>query len=226
MLNLLTALPFEGMDEQLLAFAGKKAIRLTDDKNVIRAIRAIETFRRAMVKEAPLESVLCLLAIIAVTNRANRKLMEKFWSAGTGKSWDSLVTLPAKVRALAQELDQMNLSAHFNPQYWFDQSDKRQVIRSRLMLGLPNMLRLYSAGVERKLKLLPKIGGAKWSGKSKLYMPAVLHLSRFVDGVTGKPRDKHVADLLNAAAVALGEDVQIDALNIAQARSELKKSEN
>jgi len=51
----------------------------------------------------------------------------------------------------------------------------------------------------------------------------LLRLSEVAEMATGKWHDREVADLLNAAALALDKESQFDAMTIAQARSRRKK---
>jgi hypothetical protein len=62
----------------------------------------------------------------------------------------------------------------------------------------------------------------------KAFRPAsrserLVELSDFTRYATGKFRDKEVAKLLNVTAIALNQDIQFDAFQIAQARSRQKK---
>lgn len=81
--------------------------------------------------------------------------------------------------------------------------------------GLPTVLQSYAETLGRQMARIPNAFPAPRRGKR------VSELSSFTVMVTGRFRDKEVAELLNGAASALDKEQQahFDALTIAQARS-------
>ena len=175
-----------------------------------------------------LAGILAAFACIEVSKRhgGGKKSLEKLWAFETGKTWKTLGEFPDRLRRMAKEIEQINVSPFFAPALYVNvKTIQAQLVRKRFE-QLPGIINLYATGLEIHTARIPK----QWaeavptspSGPSWL----LLLLSYTIKVVTGKWHDKEVAELLNAGAIAL--DVKawggVDALNVAQARSRWKKA--
>jgi hypothetical protein len=153
----------------------------------------------------------------------SRKEWEKLWLLGTGKTWKALKEFPGRLRSMAKEVEQINASLIFSPAN-FANVDTRvaAIIRKRLNL-LPSIMRFYAAGLESHIVRIPKQFAESFPRFPKEHSPWLVKLSHLVKLITGKWHDREVAELLNTAAIALGEKAQYDALTVAQARSRFKR---
>ena len=185
-------------------------------------MEAIERLRRDPRKDMSFSRLLLALASVAVAKKANRETWEGLWALGTNKTWKALKGFPKRLRGIADEVKQVGGSPLFDFEFWISNSKGTvgaHVVRQRLR-QLPGILNLYAACIERITKRLPIVYleregvPSRKGGNSQ----SVLLLSQLVEVLTGRFRDREVANLLNAAAHALGESFAIDALDLAQAR--------
>lgn len=151
--------------------------------------------------------------------------MEDFWATGTEKSWKALSEFPARLRSMAEEVKQVSAGPYFNPEIWISAQTLTAKFIKRSLRELPTSLGVYATHVEVIIGKLPALNTGH-SPKRKLHEPWTSWLSDFVKALTGRYRDRQVADLLNSAADALHEDFEIDEFGLAQARSHRKQSLN
>jgi hypothetical protein len=204
-------------------YLGEKFTTLDADARFQRSIQAIHRLRRDIVKDVPFDSIFSLYAFLIVTKWPSRKLMEKFWSYGTGKTWKSLCDFPMRLRRMAEEVKQVQAAPHFAPDSSiYGQSPLAKNIKHRIR-ELPLNLDVFAKHIEVILERLRKTHVSKSSLKRKFREPWASQLSELVNALTTGYRDKEVAELLNSAAAALNEDFAVDALALAQARSKRKK---
>lgn len=168
-----------------------------------------------------LAETLAAFACIAVCKKRGRgkKSLEELLSIGTCKTWKALSEFPERLRRMAQEVEQINKSVLLAPPMYVNKKTmEAEIVRKRLN-QLPGIMHLYATGLEMHIERMPK-------QLMELFRPSpngepnwLLLLSYSVRIATGKYRDREVAELLNTAAISLGEKKQFDALDIAQARS-------
>jgi hypothetical protein len=220
---------YGGLSKPAIEWLKKSEARVMANSNFRKALTAI-TELQAMPEgiqnySEMFCSLLVWLAILAVTPKSgNRAIWEKFWSWKTGKTWRQLEDFPDRIDKMANEVELVKRSPFFAPATFITgKTLKGRVARQRVE-QLPGIMRFYAEGLRRQIKQAPML-------MSKISRPiqrgddTLATLSFVIGIITGKPRDRLGAELVNAASNALGEDEnrQIDALTIAQARFRWKK---
>jgi len=163
---------------------------------------------------------LTALACVAVyPSGVSRKRWETVWALNTGKTWKALTEFPDRMCRMADEVKRVNESSTFSPAQFANARTAVAEIARQRFHELPGVLRLYAQELRRHIARVPRMTAKAFPPSPRGHSPALLYLSLSVLGLTGKPRDRMVADLLNAAALALGEKSEFDALTIAQLRS-------
>jgi hypothetical protein len=198
--------------------------RIRTNARFARALKAITDCQKQWMVESDLAGLLAIFAFLAVSpnRRGYRKLREKVWPPETGKTWKVLKGFPDRLRKMAKEVERLNVSVFFAPAtHLTAKTPQAEVVRRRFE-GLPGCLRVYAEYVRRCMERLPAElqAALSWAPKKPL---SLLFLSTMVKAATGKWYDREVAELLNAAAIALDEKGQFDYLTIAQARYRWKK---
>jgi hypothetical protein len=162
------------------------------------------------------------LACLAVKHDPTRETWNRLYAHGTGKTWKALTEFPRQLRQTAADVERLNRSFSFNPELFL----KQEKLAGRVLLSrckrLPAMLHFYATIIEQHVKWLPAITREVYPG-AKGFSQCVFFLSGLVKVMTGKFHDREVAGLLTAAALALGESREFDALDLAQARSRRRK---
>lgn len=196
--------------------------RLTSDSRFCSAAEVLGRVRRDTFKDLPLVELLPLLACLAIVTKrksSRRETWEKFWPVGTGKTWKALKDFPRRIRGIADEVERVNSNPFFNPSFWITKETTDATIVRRRFTELPGLLCLYAASLELLIGRLPTLTAQAYPPPTQGHSDFVFLLSGSVKMVTGRFRDREVAELLNAAALALGEEYEFDALTLAQARS-------
>jgi hypothetical protein len=178
--------------------------RLNNDRDFCKALRDLESAierRRAGAgalsgPPVPWDIQLRVFALQAVTDKRFRgDLAPDGWH--TGKTPKSLANFPARLRAMAAEIECLNRSPLF----------------SLPDLTLPLKMKIHADDIERSVAL------EKWrTHRQRGHSRWVLQLSDLVKRVTGRWHDEKVCKLLNAAADALNIEFGLDAPALAQAR--------
>jgi hypothetical protein len=140
-----------------------------------------------------------LVQAVVVGARPSRAEYEKRLMVNTGKTLKSARDFPARIEQWATEMENMNA----NPFFCFANND-----------GLPIAMKRrakFLAGRVEELKAMPR-----------LYTKPILYLTFTVKEWTGGYHDPEVAELLSAAAAALGKDRAYNAYTLAQARLRFK----
>lgn len=177
--------------------------------------------RRGMDLTGSLAAFACLE--VSKKRGGGKKSFEKLGELGTGKTWKALTEFPERVRRMAREIGQINASPLFAPPI-FANADNLKAQRAREYFKmLPDIMLVYAGGLEAHIKRVPGFLEKSLRRSSGGPSQWLLLLSYTVRVTTDKWRDKEVAELLNATAIALGEKREFDALTIAQARSRFKK---
>jgi hypothetical protein len=191
------------------------------------ALGAITACATPQVREhgMDLAGTLAALACIEVYKKRGRgtKSLEKLWAIGTGKTWKALGEFPDRLRRVAKEVEQINMSPLFAPAAYVNvKTIQADIFRKRLE-QLPGIMNFYATGLEMHMTRVPKYWDQAFPPSPQGPSQTLLILSYTVKVCTGKWRDTQVADLLNAAAIALAENREFEALTIAQARARFKK---
>jgi hypothetical protein len=196
--------------------------RLMADSSFTSAAEVLGRVRRDTFKDLPLVELLPLLACLAIMTKrksSRRETWEKFWPVGTGKTLKALKDFPRRIRGIADEVERVNSNPFFNPSSWITKETTDARIVRRRFTQLPGLLCLYATSLELLIGRLPSLTAQAYPPPTHGHSDFVFLLSGSVKMATGRFRDREVAELLNAAALALGEDYEFDALTLAQARS-------
>ena len=172
-----------------------------------------------------LSGSLAAFACLEVSNKRGRgkKSFQKLAALGTGKTWKALIEFPERVRHMARDVEQLNLSPFFAPPIFANADNLKAQMARKYFKMLPGIMLVCAAGLEAHIKRVPGFFEKSFPRSSGGPSQSLLLLSYTVKVATDKWRDKEVAELLNATAIALGENREFDALTIAQARSRFKK---
>jgi len=191
------------------------------------ALTAINECLTPHVRESEMDlaSLLASFACMEVYQKRGKgkKSLEKFWPVGTGKTWKALREFPERLRRMAKEIEQVNRSSFFAPPFFVNAKTTQAGLVRKRFEQLPGIITLYATGLEMHIARVPKLWAQSLPQSPQGPSLVLLGLSHTVKVCTGKWRDKEVAELLNAAAIALGEKREYDALYIAQARARWKK---
>jgi len=191
------------------------------------ALAAIKQNQSEQVRKCGMELTdsLAAFACLEVSNKCGggKKSFEKLAAVGTGKEWKALAEFPERVRRMAREVEHVSASPFFAPSVFVNADNLKARMARNYFNMLPGIMRVYAAGLEGHIKRVPGLFEQSFPRSSGGPSQWLLLISYTVRVVTDKWRDKEAAELLNATAIALGEDKEFDALTIAQARSRLKK---
>ena len=161
-------------------------------------------------------TTLACAVIISATPR--RKVEREGMAAAVGKSWKQLEDMPRRIEKIAIEIEGINTDGLLAPARQVNREAQNAEDTLKRLRELPESMRLWAKALGQRAKAVRQDYDAVFApGKTPLYW-----LQLFVKRAIGKPRDREVAELLNAAAVALGKDPTFDAFDLAQARSRRK----
>ncbi len=204
--------------------------RILANHDFVSAVRRIANHLTVRSTEQRASALLAFLAVLATLERGSyRKAWAKLWVKGTCKSWKALKDFPKKLEGMAEELERLNASYFFAPEHCGKADFVKQnlyklpeVVQERLY-ELPESMRLYAEALEVQIETVPGLTAHFFPRGPLAPLDGAFQLSRFLKVLTGRYHDKEAAELLNAAAIALGKEPHWDALKIAQARSRRKK---
>ena len=207
----------------------EKMICLQKNADFERAVRTITDCQREVTREVKgftevIANLLATFACLAVCcNRgAQRKAWEKVWPMDTGKTWKALREFPGRLQGMAKEVEQVIASPIFAAAtFTKEKTVMGEMVRKHLHL-LPGTMRLCAMALEAYIVRVPDLTAEAFSAP-RGGNEALLKLSEVAEMATGKWHDREVAEVLNAAARALGKEREFDALTIAQARSRRRK---
>lgn len=186
--------------------------RLKSDSRFSSAAETLGRFRRDTFKDLPVVELLPVLACLAIMTKSKscrRETWEPLWAAGTGKTWKALKDFPRRIRGIADEVERVNSPPFFNPSFWITkETTQAKIVRGRFT-QLPGLLRLYATSVEFLVERLPALTARAYPPSRYGHFDFVFLLSGSIKMTTGRFRDREVAELLNAAALALGETTSL-----------------
>jgi hypothetical protein len=189
-----------------------------------RALQTIIDRQEEWAHGMDLAGALAAIACLAVsTTRGRRESWQKLWTLETGKMWKALKEFPKRLQKMAEEVERVNASFFFSPAQFANAKTLEAEIARKRFNQLPGIMRVYAAALGAHVARVPRLHAISFPPPPRGPSRRLLYLSYTVRLLTGKYRDGQVAELLNAAATALDEKSQFDALTIAQARSRWKK---
>lgn len=136
----------------------------------------------------------------------SRKWLENVWLRGTGKSWKALKEYPGRLKRMADEIESLNARFLAIP----EGCENPTLVN---FSQLPVNLRAYAETLGNRTSRIPKT--FRPPSRSR----RLVELLNFAGWVADAHRDREVADLLSAAAEAMGYDEIFDATQLAQARN-------
>jgi hypothetical protein len=219
--------------------------RLESDTEFCKAIKAFGEMSKVNqdglwpeIYAAFVNNLFPLLACLSISHGPTRKTKgrkppgeswNRIFAFGTGKTWKALTEFPQRLRQVADEIERLNGSHWFNPEFTLRQEDPVGRVLVKRFKTLPGYLRAYAHITEKRAKWLLEMR-RQFYPTTKGFSQYVFRLSEFVKLMTGKFHDKEVVDLLNAAAWALGEEAngepRFHELALVQARYRRRKTRN
>jgi hypothetical protein len=166
-------------------------------------------------EETHLRDALTHFACLTVSPHQGRPaILERGWASKTGKAWKALRDFPRQLENMAEEVARINRGdpLFFARRCRNDLERRDLETLRRICRQLPDMMRSYAAALRERNTAVTTA-----SPRNGRFV-ALLSLSGVVNTLTGAYHDKDIAALLDAAATALGEKAQFDALSIAQTR--------
>lgn len=158
--------------------------------------------------EQDLSGAFAVRACLAVLPTPHsREWREGIWLRATDKSWKGLTDLPRRLQKMADEIGSLNTNFFCIPD-----GCANQTLVS--FYRLPTVLRSYATALNHRTTIISK------AIDPPSHSRRLVELSNFTKLVTGRYRDREVAELLNAAAITIGyENARgFDALHLMQAR--------
>jgi hypothetical protein len=169
----------------------------------------------------PDPSLLTTLACAVVfSDRLSRKeSLDAMAVEETGKTWKALREFPDRIEGIARAMEKVNAGDLFAPEKQINAEATDAERFRRCFRDLPNMLRLWAKALKERMKHIRRLDSAVFGDSNpRAYLQFLIKES------TGKPNDQLVANLLNAAAGALGKSYGLDATSLAKARFRRRKS--
>ena len=202
--------------------------RLEQDPKYSEARRAIldrikQSGWRAMLDGSlthPDPSLLTTLAcaIVFSDHLTSRESLDDVAVGQTGKTWKALREFPQRIECVAREIEKVNAASLFAPENQIDAEKADAECFRQAFRDVPAMLRAWSKALKERIIFMRRFDAAVFGDSdSRAY------LQFLVKEGTGKPNDSLVADLLNAAAEALGRRCGVDATSLAKARFRRRK---
>lgn len=184
---------------------------LRHNHEVNKAMDALEKAAGLKDSETAVLEELATWAVIAVMKPARRAYWEGVFSSDTGKSWKALTEFPERIRRMAGELDALRSSLWFAP------------VEEGESPSLPSRLNDCADRIESQMEKIPMLenralrrGTSQWK----------VQLSKRVKALTGRFRDREVAQLINAVDLALNGEGKDDSGVDAQTLTDLRSRRN
>jgi hypothetical protein len=135
----------------------------------------------------------------------------------TGKSWKALGEFPNRIEAVAREMEKVN-GGLLAPENQIDAEAPDAERFRQSFRDLPSMLRVWAKALAERISAIRRLDAAVFGDSNPRD-----YLQFLVKNSTGKPNDRLVANLLNAAAGALGKTHGFDVTSLAKARLRRRK---
>ena len=158
-------------------------------------------------------------AVVSDRSSLNRKAREETWADETGKTWKALKEFPERIEKIAQEMERINQHSLLAPEKSVNEKKRDAKIARQSFRELPSLMRLFAKALTGRIVNMPKLHAYVFPSDS-----ALQYLQVAVRSWTGKAHDREVAELVNAAAVALDKNFSTDATTLAQMRYRKKKN--
>jgi hypothetical protein len=180
---------------------------------------SVSEYRAALASASDLLTELACATVIP--NRSKRKKLEETWANGTRKTWKAVKDFPKQIERMADQIERINTSTFLAPVQQINPKARSAEIARHSFRELPGIMRLYARALAERTRTIPRLNASVFPR-----IPTHYYLMVAVRSWTGKPHDKQVAELLNAAGIALGGKSDFDALALAQARLGHKKKKS
>jgi hypothetical protein len=194
--------------------------RLGKDGAFVRSLRTLTDEIKGVPAEESsyfLTTYACA-AVISGRVALNRKAREETWADETGKTWKALKEFPERIERIACEMERINQHPLLAPEKSVNEKGRDAKIARQSFRDLPSIMRLFAKALNGRILLMPKLHADVFPADSGIH-----YLQLAVRSWTGKPHDRKVAELLNAAAVALDQKAAFDAITLAQMRYRKRK---
>jgi hypothetical protein len=198
----------------------RKVDHLLTQKEVLERLESIRAVQDKRRYAFDLSRELTTFACMAVSPHQGRPaFLNRYWAAGTGKTWKALAEFPTRLEKLANELEQINMAdRHFYARRRGNDLSRFELQRlEQNCIQLPTMMRDYAQALRERNAAVSAT--TPRDGRSE----GLFQLSDVVKFLSGRHHDQEVSELLNAVAEVLGEPKVFDALSVAQARSRRRK---
>jgi len=168
----------------------------------------------------PDPSILTTLACAVVLSaRPKRKESLDAVAVGeTGKTWKALREFPSRIKDIAQAIEKVNGSQLLDPRKQLEEEKADAAGVRQSFQDLPELLRAWTRALEERMKAVRRLETDVFGDSDPR-----AYLQFLVKESTGKPNDRLVAGLLNAAAEALEKSSDVDATSLAKARFRHRK---
>lgn len=130
----------------------------------------------------------------------------------TGKTWKAVGEFPNRVEAIAREMEKVN-GGLLAPENQINAKAPDAERFRQSFRDLPSMLRVWAKALRERIKAIRRLDAAVFGDSNPRD-----YLQFLVKNSTGKPNDRLVANLLNAAAGMLGKPDGFDSTSLAKAR--------
>jgi len=222
-----TESPEVQVSEQVREWLRERMGRVLKEENYCDALDALAISIRPEFLPLDFPQTLTGLACLAVSPsrwRWSRKAWETVWTRNTGKTWKALREFPDRVCGMADEIKRLNESFAFSAVQYASAQTVEAVTVRKVFNQLPAMLGAYAEALRWHIDRVPLMTAEAFPPLPRGHSKFVVYVSELIKAATGRFRDRECARLLNAAALALDEKAEFDALTIAQARSRSRKS--
>lgn len=216
----------------------EEEVRLKADSECCLALKRILQLARKDYSVARSEEHLVFFVSLAVRNRkrtgertrfTRKESFERTFAQFTGKTWKQLAEFPNRLRRIAAEVEHLSGSPSFDPAQTITSELPLAIYAKREFPILPTTLENYANWLEAHVSATSRfIKRFCPQGPQGRYSGFILNVSEEVKLLTGRVCDRQVADLLNAADLALNPDdpdsgTRYDEQGIALLRSRKKR---
>jgi len=198
----------------------KRVDKLLDCPEFLAKLKEVTAFQDERRYSFDCSRELATFACMAISPHQGRpEFLNHCWARGMGKTWKALQDFPNRLEKIADDVERINNADRlFYARRRGKDLSRFELLRLREQcMQLPVVMRIYADALRERNAAVS--AATPRSGRSI----GLFELNELVKFITGQWHDAKTADLLNAAAEALNETSEFDALTIAQARSRRRK---
>lgn len=177
---------------------------------------SVAAYTDVLASAADLLTTLACASVIP--NRSMSKKFKEARAEGTGKTWKAVKEFPKRIKSMADEMERVNTSTFLAPEKAIKRKARGAKMARQKFRDLPSLMRVFGTALERQIEVISLLNADVFPRT-----PTHEYLMLAVRSWTGKPHDKEVAELLNAAGTILGGKSDFDALALAQSRLRSRK---